>query len=302
MKFKNILGKITFNAKKHSPEIFIISGIIGVVGSTILACRATMKINDVINESDSDIKKIKGYVAENDYSDEYTKQDEKKDLTIVYARTAFKIVKLYAPAIIIGSLSIAGIISSNRILKRRNIALASAYAAIDSSFASYRKNVIEKFGQETDEDLRFGVKEKKIETTEIDPKTGKEKKVEKKVKVYDPNLTSDFATYFDNKSKGYNGVIDYDLYFIKSQEEFANNILHTRGYVFLNEVYDALGLPFTKAGQVVGWRDDPKDSESDSYIDLRAHIVYREDENGKLEEVILIDPNVDGNILDKAKF
>lgn len=301
-KIKTFIGKISYGTKKHSPEIFMAAGITGIVTSVVLACRATLKINSVLESAEKDIKTVKNYVAENDYDDEYTKTDEKKDLTIIYAKTAFKLIRLYAPSAIIGGLSIVGMISSNHILKKRNLALASAYATINNSFNAYRKNVINRFGEETDKELRFGVKEKTVEETEIDPKTGKEKKVKKTVQVYDSNITSEFATYFDANSKSYNGNIDYDMYFLSANQEFANNVLHSRGYLFLNEVYDSIGLPMTKAGQVVGWRDDPNDGESDSYVDFRAKVVYRENKDGKLEEVILIDPNVDGNILEKTDF
>ena len=45
-------NKVSFQAAKHSPEILAGIGVVGVVASTVLACKATMKINDVLEDAD----------------------------------------------------------------------------------------------------------------------------------------------------------------------------------------------------------------------------------------------------------
>lgn len=158
-------------------------------------------------------------------------------------QTGIKFAKLYAPAVILGTLSITSILASNNILRKRNVALGAAYAAIDKSFKEYRSRVVERFGEQVDQELKYNIKAKKLEEVEVDPETGKEKKVKKTVQVVDPNLQSDYAVYFDSKSRNYETNQDYNRMFLKAQQAFANDKLQTRGHLFLNEVLDDLDLP-----------------------------------------------------------
>lgn len=226
---------------------------------------------------------------------EYTTEDGKKDTVVVYAQTGMKLAKLYGPAIILGTLSITSILASNNILRKRNVALGAAYAAIDKSFKEYRGRVIERFGEQVDTELKYGIKAKKFEEIEVDPETGKEKKVKKTVMVADPNLQSDYAVYFDSKSRNYETNPDYNRMFLKAQQAFANDKLQTRGHLFLNEVLDDLDLPRTPAGQIVGWTKDGPDG----YVNFRIVEVERETEDGRHEPALLLDFNVEGNIWEK---
>ena len=226
---------------------------------------------------------------------EYTTEDGKKDTVVVYAQTGMKLAKLYGPAIILGTLSITSILASNNILRKRNVALGAAYAAIDKSFKEYRGRVIERFGEQVDTELKYGIKAKKFEEIEVDPETGKEKKVKKTVMVADPNLQSDYAVYFDSKSRNYETNPDYNCMFLKAQQAFANDKLQTRGHLFLNEVLDDLDLPRTPAGQIVGWTKDGPDG----YVNFRIVEVERETEDGRHEPALLLDFNVEGNIWEK---
>ena len=175
------------------------------------------------------------------------------------------------------------------------MALAAAYAAIDKSFKGYRGRVIERFGEQVDTELKYGIKAKKFEEIEVDPETGKEKKVKKTVMVADPNLQSDYAVYFDSKSRNYETNPDYNRMFLKAQQAFANDKLQTRGHLFLNEVLDDLDLPRTPAGQIVGWTKDGPDG----YVNFRIVEVERETEDGRHEPALLLDFNVEGNIWEK---
>ena len=243
MKSVNIVAsKAIMKIKKRSPEILIVVGVVGTVASAVIACKATTKVNKIIDDAKDDIDKV--HVAtENcvtEAGETYSTEDSKKDLAIIYAQTGVKLAKLYAPAVILGTFSIASILASNNILRKRNVALGAAYAAIDKSFKDYRGRVIERFGEQVDTELKYGIKAKKFEEVEVDPKTGKEKKVKKTVMVADPNLQSDYAVYFDNKSRNYETNQDYNYMFLKAQQQFANDKLQTRGHLFLNEVLDDL--------------------------------------------------------------
>ena len=234
-------------------------------------------------------------------SGEYTKDDGKKDLAIVYVQTTVKFVKLYAPAVILGSLSIACLLTSHNILRKRNVALAAAYATIDRGFKEYRNRVIERFGEDVDHELKYNVTSKKFEEVVVDEK-GKEKKVTKTVNIADPNLHSDYARFFDEGSAYWEKDAEYNLTFLRAQQQYANDKLRANGHLFLNEVYDMLDIKKTKAGQIVGWIYDDKNPIGDNYVDFGMYVTDREktrDFVNGYERVILLDFNVDGDILDR---
>lgn len=289
-------SKTVMKLKKHSPEILVVAGIAGTVVSAVLACKATTKVAEILDEAKGTLDTIhEGMETGAINGQEYTTEDGKKDTVVVYAQTGMKLAKLYAPAIILGTLSITSILASNNILRKRNVALGAAYAAIDKSFKEYRGRVIERFGEQVDTELKYGIKAKKFEEIEVDPETGKEKKVKKTVMVADPNLQSDYAVYFDSKSRNYETNPDYNRMFLKAQQAFANDKLQTRGHLFLNEVLDDLDLPRTPAGQIVGWTKDGPDG----YVNFRIVEVERETEDGRHEPALLLDFNVEGNIWEK---
>jgi hypothetical protein len=291
-----VASKTVMKLKKHSPEILVVAGIVGTVVSAVLACKATTKVAEILDETKGTLDTIhEGMETGAINGQEYTTEDGKKDTVVVYAQTGMKLAKLYGPAIILGTLSITSILASNNILRKRNVALGAAYAAIDKSFKEYRGRVIERFGEQVDTELKYGIKAKKFEEIEVDPETGKEKKVKKTVMVADPNLQSDYAVYFDSKSRNYETNPDYNRMFLKAQQAFANDKLQTRGHLFLNEVLDDLDLPRTPAGQIVGWTKDGPDG----YVNFRIVEVERETEDGRHEPALLLDFNVEGNIWEK---
>ena len=291
-----VASKTVMKLKKHRPEILVVAGIAGTVVSAVLACKATTKVAEILDETNGTLDTIhEGMKTGAINGQEYTTEDGKKDTVVVYAQTGMKLAKLYGPAIILGTLSITSILASNNILRKRNVALGAAYAAIDKSFKEYRGRVIERFGEQVDTELKYGIKAKKFEEIEVDPETGKEKKVKKTVMVADPNLQSDYAVYFDSKSRNYETNPDYNRMFLKAQQAFANDKLQTRGHLFLNEVLDDLDLPRTPAGQIVGWTKDGPDG----YVNFRIVEVERETEDGRHEPALLLDFNVEGNIWEK---
>lgn len=295
--------KVGFKLKKHSPEILITAGVIGTVASGVMACRATTKLSGILESAKNDIDVIHHSVEHADeLPEEYTVEDSKKDLTIVYVQTGVKILKLYLPSIALGALSLTAIVTSNNILRKRNMALAAAYATVDKSFKDYRKRVVERFGEELDRELKYNIKAKEIEETVVDEK-GKEKTVKKTVEVVDPNEYSEFARFFDDGCLGWTKNPETNLFYVKCQQNYANEKLKSQGYLFLNDVYDMFGIPRTKAGQIVGWIYDKNnvDGDNDNFVDFGIF----NPKNGKArdfvnghERVILMDFNVDGNIWD----
>lgn len=276
--------------QKSSPRVLFGAGIVGMVGSTVLACRATLKMETVLDEAQDKLNFARTLEHPN-----YSETDRGRDTSLIYFQTGVKVVKLYTPAIIVGGVSIAALTSSHRILTQRNIALTAAYGALERGFNEYRARVVEKYGEEQDRDFRYGAREVEIE----DPETGKKKTVTRVATDSEPSI---YARFFDPYSPSWSKEPEYNLIFLKCQQNYANDLLKARGHVFLNEVYDMLGIPRSKAGAVVGWvlSDNGK---TDNYINFGIF-----DGNGKgrdfvngLENAILLDFNVDGIIYDKIE-
>ena len=294
------LNRTGLKIKKHSPEILLATGTVGVVASTVMACKATLKVEEIVDEAKEKIDTIHQVSADPAMAEKYSEEDGKKDLAIVYTQTAVKFIKLYGPSVTIGVASLACMIGSNRILNKRNAALAAAYAAVDKSFKEYRGRVIERFGKQMDRELRYNIKAQEIEETTVDA-NGKETITKKTVDVMDPNSYSQYAIVFDDSNEGWDPDPERSKYFLIQQQNWANERLKSRGHLFLNEVYDMLGAKRTKAGAQVGWVYDEKNCEGDNFVDFGIFDTNspkaRDFVNG-IEKVIVLDFNVDGYILD----
>lgn len=282
------IARSTLLAQKGSPKLLFGAGMVGMVGSTILACRATLKMDEVLGEA-----KGKLTLAKTLQHEQYSERDRQRDISLIYFQTSVRIVKLYGPAIILGGVSIAALTRSHSILTKRNAALTAAYAALEKGFDEYRARVVDKYGEEQDRDFRYGVQEVEI----VDPETNK-KKIVKRVDPGDPSI---YARFFDQTSQSWSREPEYNLFFLQCQQNYANDLLRSRGHVFLNEVYDLLGIPRSKAGSVVGWVLQP-DDQSDNFVNFGVFDgrtqVARDFVNGE-EGAILLDFNVDGVIFDK---
>lgn len=290
-------NKVGFQFKKHQPEIMVIGGVIGMVASAVMACKATPKAVQILEESKETIDKINeaAELAENgELTKEYSKEDHATDLIGEYARTGIGLVKTYAPAVIVGGLSIASILGGHNILRGRNLALAAAYATIDKSFKSYRGNVIDRFGEAVDRELKYNLKAEEVTEKVEDPETGKTKKVKKTVLVPTDNVRErGYARLFDAACDGWNNDANLNRSFLSGAQSYFNDVLHTRGYVFLSEIYRYLHYRETPECRVVGWT---LNGDGDGYIDFG----FDKDDmfmNGYNKDVWL-DFNVDGPILD----
>ena len=305
-------GKVIFETSKKSPEILIGVGVAGVVTSTVLACKATLKLNGRLTTMQDELSianELKDAVGEEgrivgvdketgeDREVVYSETDYRKDLFAIYTKNVFVILKDYAPALIIGTLSLAAILGSHKILKGRNIALASAYKALDVAYEEYRSRVREEYGEEKDRDFHLGLRDEKKTVKELNEETGKE--VSKKINVKTSNGTthSPYARFFDEFSTQWQRNPQHNLFFLRAQQQMFNDLLISRGHVFLNEVYDALGFERTEAGNVVGW---VLNKDGDNYIDFGIYDITspggRLFVNGQ-EPSILLDFNVDGYFL-----
>lgn len=297
-KASRLISTASLKLKKHSPEILVVAGIAGAVASTVIACKATLKVDEIIKEKEEKMNEIETCLNGEEY--DYNEEDKKKDTTIVYTQTGLRLLKLYGPALGIGVLSITSILAGTHILRKRNVALAAAYTVVDKGFKNYRNNVVERFGEQVDKELRYNIKAREIEKESTD-KNGKKKTTKQIVQTIDGGEPiSEYARFFDELSSAYEKDSEYNLMFLRRQQDYANEVLKSKGYLFLNEVYDMLGIPRTKAGQIVGWIYNEKNPIGDNYVDFN---IYNGSEASHLfvngyERSILLDFNVDGPILD----
>ena len=286
------LNNIGFTVRQNAPGILMAGGLIGVIGSVVMACKATTKASQVLEEHEAKLDELKEAI---ETIPEYDEEDLRKDKVIVYTQTAWGFIKLYAPAAMALILSLAALFGSHYILNQRCVSLGAAYVALDKSFKDYRRRVAERYGEEAEWEIAHNVHTQEIEETDDKGKTKK-----KKVKVADPNTESPYVKYFTRSNPYWEDNEDFIIYNLSMRQSMLNDTLRAKGHVTLNEVYTALGFHETRAGMVCGWIYDTKNPNGDNYIELAIKEVYLPNEyTGTPEKAYSIDFNVDGNIYDK---
>jgi len=287
------VGRQLLVTRKHSPALLFGVGVAGVVTTVVLASRATLKMDEILRDAETKDEQIQSALLLEDK--DYQEEEAKKDRATLRVQTALKVVKLYAPAVCVGIVSIGALSGSHIILSRRNVALTAAYTALDRGFKEYRERVVKEFGQEKDDEFRFGVVEREIA---VDTDDGVAVKT---VKDLDKaSGKSIYARVFDETSStNWERSSMSNRVFIQAQQNYANDLLRRQGHVFLNEVYDMLGLERSREGAVVGW---VKNGDGDNYIDFGVFSgdgwMGRQFVNGA-ERSVWLDFNVDGVIWDK---
>lgn len=307
MNLKKVMYGTGLRIKKYSPEILMVTGIITFVGTIILACKETTKAGEILDGHKKRMDEIKEVVDLSEKKEllndegeliEYSKEQEKKDKINVWAHTGVGFAKLYAPSIVLGAISLTSFLASNKILKGRYVATLTAFNAVSEAFEKYRKRVRDEAGEEVDRHYMYGAEYDRVSVERID-EDGKKHKEKEMVENVDSTISgSPYSRFFDQSCIDWDKNPEFNMMFLKSQEAIANNILHERGHIFLNEVYDMLGFERTSAGAVVGWVDGLGDNYVDFGLYNPDNICTRRFVNG-LENVILLDFNVDGVIYDK---
>jgi Family of unknown function (DUF6353) len=285
------LSRKTLILKKNSPHIFFAAGVAGSIASTVLACRATLKLSATLDEIQSDIALLKPRVDHPELTTEsLTTEDavvEHTKTIYVYVHSSLKIVKLYGPAILLGAASIGLLTGSHVQMTRRNSALMAAYAAVAKAYDDYRERVREELGVEKELDIYHAAKTEIVKDADGN---------EIKGKVADPNKYSPYAKFFDEYSDEWKRDPELNRMFVQCQQNYLNDRLKAYGHVFLNEAYDCLGIPRTSAGAVVGWL---KEGDGDGYVDFGIFEAFNARFVNGPEQSILLDFNVDGVIYDK---
>lgn len=286
-------GRQLLQLQKVSPQIMFAGGIVGVVTTAVLTARSTLKLSNVFDKS-YDLREHADSLLENEDKPEYDEKAHAKDLTAIKVRTALDIAKLYALPFAVGTISIAALTGSHVTLNRRNTSLMAAYAALDEAFDRYRERVRKELGEDQDRNFRHGVER----TEEIVKGKGGTDKLVVHERV-PPDMPSLYARFFDELCPNFKRNAEINMIFLRAQQAYMNDLLKARGHVFLNEVYDALGIPRTGAGAIVGWVYGNGDDFIDFGIfDDKTNDRVRDFVNGR-EDAILLDFNVDGVVYDK---
>lgn len=303
-------NNVGFQLKKHSPEILVVTGIVGTVASAVMACKATTKLHAVLDDAKDKIDTFHQGVEDGQVQSivdgelavvDYTEEDCTRDITITYAKTGVELVKLYGPAVLVGVTSIACILVGHNILHKRSLAYAAAYTAANNSLKDYRGRVVERFGEKLDKELLYNIKTQEVEETVVDEK-GKEKVVKKTVEVVESSsVLGPYTFCFDETASGWQRDAETNKYFLLRQQDHANEILQARGKqgMLLNEVLDMVGIDRCRLGQTVGWVYDEKSGRMD-HIDFGIFNIHREANrnfiNG-LEKSVWLNFNVAGDLL-----
>ena len=254
MSFKGSLARLKYNTKEAAPALYLAAGIVGFVGTVVLACHATTKVSAIIDEHTKDMDDIrvtraKVETADPEYSDtEYTDKDAKKDKLIVTTHTAVRLVKVYSPAIIVGGLSVASFLASYHILHKRYVAAATLAVTLSEAFSKYRKRVVDEFGEEVDQRLYYDAHLESV--TQMD---GKKVKTTEYEVVDEASDIPPYAKFFDEASRNWSKNPQVNLMFLKGLESRFQDQFEENGFLFLNEVYRAIDIPETDLGNEVGW-------------------------------------------------
>ena len=294
-----ILVKTKLGIKKHSTEILVVTGIGTGIVAAIIACKQTIKANDIIavaRENLQHIENAKELAANNEV--EYTEEYEQADRETIGKQITIGMVKTYALPVGLGILSITCILAGHHILKKRNVALAAAYSALSTDFMNYRKRVVDKYGKDADFMLKNGLEKKIVANQVVDPETGEVRETKEEVLTYDGDKLSQYARVFDEVgSTQWTPSADHNRAFLLMEQNYFNERIRTRGYIFLNEVYERLGFRPTKAGSVVGWVYQNADYEGIDFGIFTAHTQKAAEFLEGTEPSIILDFNVQGDIL-----
>lgn len=281
------VGRTILKTKKNSPHIFFGGGVVAVISGTVLACKATLKLEETVDDIKVDIdvlKTMKPNVGVIDkFGHTYSEHDYFKEAGFVYTKSAIKLGKLYGPSIVIGGVGIAALTGSHIQLTRRNTALTVTLAAVSKAFEDYRVRVASEIGEKRELELHRAVTEEKNEQN-------------KKVQVTDPSGWSPYARWFDEKSRNWVQDSEMNRIFIQCQQNYANQLLTARGHVFLNEIYDSLGMERSPAGAVVGWIFD---GDGDNYVDFGLYQATSLEFINDVDNRVMLDFNVDGVIYEQ---
>ena len=180
----SIKESIVHGAKKlgraisaKSPTILVIGGTVGLIAAGVIACKETrQKLDEVLAEHKQKVEALKdirdGKIEIDSYTQEEYKGEYRKHLTHVYLSTICKLFKIYAPALILATLSTASILTGHKIITGRHLAAVAECYAVRETLSEYRKRVAGAIGDEAEKLLYLDGENVLITDEVVDPETG----------------------------------------------------------------------------------------------------------------------------------
>lgn len=313
MFFGKLAGKVVRKGKffvlNNKSELYLIGGGIMIVAGNVVNCYQSTKLNDVLNRHNEACE----LVHEDAEAGILTEKEEKASITHQYMRTGMAFAKLYGPGVLLNVIGFALIGKSHGIMRSRNEALLAAYGAMSTAYNNYRKRIIDKYGEEEDRCIKYGIVKKEGEQVTIDER-GREIVDVVPQDYIDPEapMASPYTFVVSVSDNSVDGV-DSPLYLkhdlLALQADF-NDILKTEGHVFLNDILRKLERPGDPnsvhpydAGQIVGWRYiEGGNPNGDNCIDFGILSAKNLDFLNGNRDYCILDFNVDGAILGKGCF
>lgn len=282
---------------KHAPTILSVTASAGVIATGYLAWKAGTRFEDVEGR---DWDRRKECLRNADIiPDEDVPKIERKNRILFILDT----IRTVAPAAIVGAATITMIYFSNSISKKRLAAMGAAYATLQTAFDGYKRTMVEALGKESvDKILKPKLPNVGKSAEEILSSDNKSDAANvsdavvnslKALSPYARIIAEESSTCWDPNE-------DYTSQNLAAVQLWANRRLERKGHLFLNEVFDQLGLSRTREGAVVGWL---KNGEGDGYVSFGEFdaSIYRvpSDDYARVDSNFIVDFNVDGVIWDK---
>ena len=260
----------------HSSQIFLVTGIIGFVGSIVTTVMKSDKVKPIVVETKKQLKEVS---VDDPRFGFKSKAEERLYKTQLIGKAAFDISKEMAVPIGMALVSTGCLLKSYNIMNEKHLAAVSTISALDAGYKRYKNAVYQEVGEETAKKIDDNVIKKEIV-----------RQIESVCKG-DNTICQDvesFSRYFSKgtSNKFPDGGADTVLPFLKSQETYFNQLLHLRerfgrpGVVRYNEVLDALGFPKVPEGETAGWIS----YGGDGSIDFGIAGAYHTDYDGLLDE------------------
>lgn len=286
------LARTALVAQKQNPKVLFYGGLVLMSGTVVSACRGTMRLEstlDDIRQDRADLDRI-----EEVFPGKYTNREIQSMNLHLTIRGLARVAKLYLPSIALGVAAVGCLTSSHNQLTRRNAGLSAALAATERALDSYRNRVRESYGEEKELDLWRGTKTENVPVLDDE---GRETKSRRKIKTGGGH--SPYARIWGKDTTDeWDPEESYNFAKLRHVQQWGTMQLERKGHLFLNEIFDELGLSRTSAGAVVGWLSKDEGG-TDGFVDLG--VMNRQDGEfldfvtGR-EEHVMLDFNVDGEI------
>ena len=294
--------KAAFQLAKKSPEICVIFGGAAVVAGFILIAKAAPRAAETTKGFHVVLDELKREAEEKELSRKEVQKLVRQE-TLQYG---WEMTKIAGPAVGLELLGLASIGFGFGILKKRSLQYLAAYNAVSAGFRKYRDRVIAEQGEDADLYFLTGAKKHKvIETVENPDGTVSQVETEDLILEDGTDTTEGvvYGRFFDEfNNPGNNWTKDplINASFLNNMEILANSLLETRGFLYLNEVYQMIGYEPTWYGGIVGWlRNGTLNGiPVAGKVDFRVREIH---ETRPRERSYFLDFNCDGVITDHLR-